>query len=47
MMNAVMQPNTLNQPKLRVGDFQLLRESGAFAGYFKSELLDGELWVGN
>ena len=30
--------------RLTVKDFQLLRESGAFAGYFKAELLDGELW---
>ena len=46
-MSAVMQSNTLNQPKLRVGDFQLLRESGAFTDYFKSELLNGELWGGS
>ena len=44
-MSAVMQPNP--QPKLRVGDFQLLRESGAFTDYFKSELLNGELWGGS
>jgi Uma2 family endonuclease len=30
--------------KLKVGDFLLLKRSGAFAGFSRSELLDGELW---
>jgi Uma2 family endonuclease len=30
--------------KLRVNDFWLLKQSGAFAAYSKSELLEGELW---
>ena len=30
--------------KLTVGDFLLLKRSGAFAAFSKSELLDGELW---
>jgi Uma2 family endonuclease len=38
---AIRRPRPL---KLRADDFWLLRESGAFAAYSKSELLDGELW---
>jgi len=30
--------------KLRVGDFLLLKRSGAFADFSRSELVDGELW---
>jgi hypothetical protein len=30
--------------RLRATDFLLLKESGTFSGYSKSELLDGELW---
>jgi Uma2 family endonuclease len=30
--------------KLQADDFWLLRKSGAFAGYSKSELIEGELW---
>jgi Uma2 family endonuclease len=30
--------------KIMASDFWLLKKSGAFAGYSKSELLDGELW---
>jgi Uma2 family endonuclease len=36
---------TRPQPvKLTVTDFRLLKRAGAFAGYSKSELLDGMLW---
>ena len=33
--------------KLRVKDFLLLEEAGAFEGYARAELLDGEVWVVN
>jgi Uma2 family endonuclease len=33
--------------RLRVSDFMLLAESGAFADYGKTELIDGEIWVMN
>lgn len=38
---AIRRPRPL---KLRADDFWLLRKSGAFAGYSKSELIEGELW---
>ncbi|HZF94323.1 MAG TPA: Uma2 family endonuclease [Allosphingosinicella sp.] len=38
---AIRRPRPL---KLKASDFWLLRESGAFAGFSKSELLEGELW---
>lgn len=34
----------MEKARLRVDDFWLLKQSGAFAGYAKAELLDGELW---
>ncbi len=33
--------------KLRVRDFMLLHDAGAFADYAKSELIEGEVWVMN
>jgi Uma2 family endonuclease len=33
--------------KLRVRDFMLLHDAGAFADYAKSELIEGEIWVMN
>jgi Uma2 family endonuclease len=33
--------------KLRVSDFLLLSEAGAFADYARSELIEGEIWVVN
>jgi len=41
VQTAIGQPERV---KLRIPDFQLLRQSGSFDGYSKSELLDGELW---
>ena len=43
-MNAQMPIGRPERVKLSVSDFLLLRQSGAFEGYSKSELLDGELW---
>jgi len=37
----------LERAKLRATDFQLLSDAGAFAGYAKSELIEGEIWVLN
>jgi Uma2 family endonuclease len=33
--------------KLRVADFLLLAESGAFSAYARTELIEGEIWVVN
>ncbi|HYD37868.1 MAG TPA: Uma2 family endonuclease [Allosphingosinicella sp.] len=41
VQTAIGQPERV---KLRIPDFLLLRQSGTFDGYSKSELLDGELW---
>jgi Uma2 family endonuclease len=41
VQTAIEQPERV---KLRIPDFLLLRQSGTFDGYSKSELLDGELW---
>lgn len=38
---------TPEKARLRVEDFLLLDESGAFADYTKSELIDGEIYVMN
>jgi Uma2 family endonuclease len=43
-MNVQMPIGRPERVKLNVRDFLLLRQSGAFDGYSKSELLDGELW---
>jgi Uma2 family endonuclease len=43
-MNVQMAIARPERVKLRVADFLLLRQSGTFDGYSKSELLDGELW---
>lgn len=40
VQTAIRRPERI---KLTVGDFLLLRQSGAFAGFSKSELIDGEL----
>lgn len=47
-MNAPLEPSTRPQPvKLTVEDFLLLDESGAFANYAKTELIDGEIFAMN
>lgn len=33
--------------RLRAKDFRLLADSGAFAGYARTELIEGEIWVVN
>lgn len=38
---------TPHRAKLRVADFLLLAESGAFADYARTELIEGEIWVVN
>jgi Uma2 family endonuclease len=38
---AIVRPEPI---KFKSSDFFLLKEAGAFAGFIKSELLDGELW---
>lgn len=43
-MNVQMPIGRPERVELSVSDFLLLRQSGAFDGYSKSELLDGELW---
>ena len=42
-MNAPLQPNVPHPLKLRVADFMLLNDSGAFEGYSKVELIEGEI----
>ncbi len=39
--------NLPHAAKLRVQDFKLLNDAGAFADYAKSELIEGEIWVMN
>lgn len=47
-MNAPVRfATTPEKARLRVEDFLLLDESGAFADYHKSELIDGEIYVMN
>lgn len=47
-MNATFRMvTTPEKARLRVEDFLLLDESGAFADYTKSELIDGEIYVMN
>ena len=41
VQTAIMRPPPV---KLTVTDFRLLKRAGAFAGYSKSELLEGKLW---
>ena len=41
VQTAIGQPRRV---RLKADDFRLLRRSGAFAAYSRSELLDGELW---
>jgi len=43
-MNVQMALGRPERVKLSVSDFMLLRQSGTFECYSKSELLDGELW---
>jgi Uma2 family endonuclease len=38
---------TPHRAKLRVADFLLLAEAGAFADYARTELIEGEIWVVN
>jgi Uma2 family endonuclease len=42
IQTAIGQPERV---KLRIPDFQLIRQSGTFNGYSKAELVDGELWA--
>ncbi len=47
-MNAPAQLSNVPQPvRLKVEDFLLLDESGAFADYSKTELIDGEIYAMN
>jgi Uma2 family endonuclease len=46
-MTALEPINVPHAAKLRVRDFMLLHDSGAFADYAKSELIEGEIWVMN
>lgn len=39
--------NVPHRAKLRVADFLLLAESGAFADYARTELIEGEIWAVN
>lgn len=45
-MNAPFAPKT-EKLRLRVEDFLLLNDSGAFEGYAKTELIDGDIYVMN
>lgn len=38
---------TPHRAKLRVADFLLLAEAGAFSDYARTELIEGEIWVVN
>ncbi len=42
-MNAVAQPDIPHRAWLRVEDFLLLNDSGAFSDFSKTELIDGEI----
>ncbi|WCT74869.1 Uma2 family endonuclease [Sphingomonas naphthae] len=46
-MNEVVALNVPKRMRLRVADFALLDEAGAFAGYRKTELIDGEVLTMN
>lgn len=47
-MTEVLPLNTAQMPvKLRIADYLLLDESGAFADYRKTELIDGEIYYMN
>jgi Uma2 family endonuclease len=46
-MTAFEPINVPHAAKLRVRDFLLLNDAGAFANYAKSELIEGEIWVVN
>jgi Uma2 family endonuclease len=46
-MTAFEPINVPRAVKLRVQDFLLLNDAGAFANYAKSELIEGEIWVVN
>jgi Uma2 family endonuclease len=46
-MTAFEPINVPQAAKLRVQDFMLLHDAGAFADYAKSELIEGEIWVMN
>jgi Uma2 family endonuclease len=46
-MNAIVSHNRLRYAKLRVEDFLLLNQSGAFDQYNKTELIDGKVCVMN
>ena len=44
-MSASSELSDMARPvKLTVDDFMLLKQNGAFSGYAKAELLEGELW---
>ncbi len=42
-MNAIVARTTPTHLKLRVGDFRLLNDAGAFVEFAKTELIDGEV----
>lgn len=47
-MNAPLtSPSQLERARLTARDFWLLADSGAFEGYAKTELIEGEIWVVN
>lgn len=46
-MTAQDIPSTPQPAKLRVADFLLLAEAGAFRRYARTELIEGEIWVVN
>lgn len=46
-MNAPASIPVLQRAKLRAADFHLLDRAGAFDGYSKAELIEGEIWVLN
>lgn len=46
-MNAPFAPPRTEKLRLRVEDFLLLNDSGAFDGYSKTELIDGDIYVMN
>ncbi|HEY0621838.1 Uma2 family endonuclease [Sphingomonas sp.] len=46
-MTAQEALNTPHLAKLRVADFLLLAEAGAFSDYARTELIEGEIWVVN
>jgi Uma2 family endonuclease len=46
-MTACEPINVPHAAKLRVQDFMVLNDAGAFSDYAKSELIEGEIWVMN